>query len=1294
MAEQRRNDGDGSNEWLEMSALERSGSRPSARQTLLEEDACRARRSGKISSLGARILEFLRLRRTAKAAPDGRTIPLRLGEEPLIDERTGRPYISNRIRTSRYTIWSFLPKQLIYQFSRLANMYFLCFAILQMIPGFSTTGRFTTLIPLLVFVALTIAKEGYDDWKRYTLDKAENASEVTVLRTEHDATSRQRGKRVSAADSADSELALSPSTDPKGSSVPWKTTRWGDLKVGDVVRLVGDEQVPADIVLLHADEGIAFVDTRALDGETNLKSKLVPADLKGLSLVSAQDISNADVYFTIEHPNQDLYNFDGTATVGGSEPLSLSVDNIIYRGCGIKNTRFVIGMVVNTGEDTKIRMNANRDPEAKRPALEKFVNLIVIFLALYMLVTSLLLFMGFLLYWQGDNEPWYLMLAVVANQDVIIGLIIQFSNVVPMSLIMAIEAVKLNLAVLVASDVEMYHEETDTPAGCNTNVILDDLGQIGYIFSDKTGTLTDNIMKFRRISVAGTSWWHEDREPAMDKQSASSEGRGRTTDDLVAQMRQDPSSTLSQAAYEYILALAVCHTCLPEKDPQTGEITDFQASSPDELALVRAAQELGILVVERSPQSLTLEISHDVGQARRRETYEVLDVIEFSSKRKRMSIVVRRPDGRIWVICKGADTIVLPRLKKAQMDARRQSLRQHKRGSTSLSFPRRSLESAESPTSQISAHGWSPGAHGLSDTNPYADRSSRYRESRTNEDTLNRCLDHIDEYAREGLRTLVFAHRYLSEEEYGSWKREYHDAQVSLTDRQRKLEEVGEKIEHSFDLIGASGVEDKLQMGVPETIDRLRRARIKIWMLTGDKRETAINIAHSSRICTPETALFQLDVEDGDLGWQISDVLSAPARQDAPHSAIVIDGQTLTALEQPGAEQLRKTFFRELVPAVDSVICCRASPSQKALLVRAVRDEPPPPAGTGMLGKAWWWVRGSFTSHRRPLTLAVGDGANDLAMITAASVGVGISGREGQQAARVADISIAQFRFLSRLLLVHGRWNYHRITRFVLGSFWKETLFWFPAALYQIAAGFTGTSLYESTALTLYGFTFTTAATMTIGAWDKDLKARTLTAVPELYAYGQRAQGLNWGVFIACIANAILAGATISFLTWLGYGGAYTTTPDDNGLYAIGTLVFIACMIWTNVKILILEMQYKTFLVLLIFCAEIALIWLYHILVGYVFTSLVISPYSVVNGFIRNFGGDAAWWATLGLVLGGLFTVELSVAALRQRFAGAFTQVWKTDEGRNDARSWDTRLWKEIERDRECKARLREMAEQ
>ena len=299
-------------------------------------------------------------------------------------------------------------------------------------------------------------------------------------------------------------------------------------------------------------------------------------------------------------------------------------------------------------------------------------------------------------------------------------------------------------------------------------------------------------------------------------------------------------------------------------------------------------------------------------------------------------------------------------------------------------------------------------------------------------------------------------------------------------------------------------------------------------------------------------------------------IINSPDHQGATHTALVIDGTTLLAIEAPGAHQIHSLFYLTLVPLMGSVICCRASPSQKALLVQAVRDgaHPKPPANAAITARALWWWRAATTNHLAPLTLAIGDGANDLAMISAANVGVGISGREGQQAARVADVSIAQFRFLARLLLVHGRWNYHRITRFVLGSFWKEAMFRFPMALYQFGCGYTGTAPFESSALTVYGILFTIGATMALGAWERDLKPRTLMAVPELYAYGQRAMGLNWGVFFSWMANAILAGSAIAFIAWAGYGGAYPETPDDNGIYAVGTLVFIACAIWVNIKLL------------------------------------------------------------------------------------------------------------------------------
>lgn len=221
---------------------------------------------------------------------------------------------------------------------------------------------------------------------------------------------------------------------------------------------------------------------------------------------------------------------------------------------------------------------------------------------------------------------------------------------------------------------------------------------------------------------------------------------------------------------------------------------------------------------------------------------------------------------------------------------------------------------------------------------------------------FNRCLNQVDEFATEGLRTLLFGQKYISSHEYTAWKNIYQSATTSLTNRQVRIEAAGELIEGSLNLLGASAIEDKLQSGVPQTIDQLRRANIKIWMLTGDKRETAINIAHSARICLPASEIFVLDYSRGDLEGQMSAALEEIAN-GCSHSVAVIDGQTLAEVESNSA---LKALFYSLIPCIDSVICCRASPAQKSGIVNAIRIHIP-----------------------SALTLAIGDGANDIAMIQA-----------------------------------------------------------------------------------------------------------------------------------------------------------------------------------------------------------------------------------------------------------------------------------------------------------------------
>ncbi|KAI4197283.1 MAG: hypothetical protein LQ350_006010 [Teloschistes chrysophthalmus] len=1260
---------------------------------------------------------------------DGRHIAFHANKnKKLIDERTNREYVDNTIRSCKYTMWNFLPRQLYAQFSKLANFYFLCVSILQMIPGLSTTGTYTTIIPLSFFVALSMAKEGYDDFRRFKLDKAENNKSTLVLRAN------------GLPQEASSEATGSVSS---GSSVKlWHDTKWKDVRVGDIVKLARDEAVPADLLVVHANgvNDVAYVETMALDGETNLKSK-APVPPVATACSKIDSLLTCDAHVVVEDPNLDLYNFEGRVHVG-SEGLPLTNNQVIYRGSIVRNTPEVLAMVIYTGEECKIRMNATKNPRIKAPSLQAVVNKVVVIIVLFVLALAIFNTVAYQIWRESiEDKSWYLVDASVGFFPILSSFIILFNTMIPLSLYVSLEIVKL-FQMMLMNDIEMYDEVSNTPMEARTSTINEELGQVSYIFSDKTGTLTNNSMRFRKMSVAGTAWLHDPdighedaghvgrrgwdsravskgkrpvrritppahtsrssdtdvRAPGAPSTSpanrnasigsvAKSTGRSKErlanmrTTAMLRYIHSRPHTMFAKKARFFLLSIALCHTCLPEKNEK--QEIEYQAASPDEIALVRAVQELGLMVVDRQAGTVTVKSQATVGPdlEPRLETYQILDVIEFSSIRKRMSIVIRMPDQRICVFCKGADTTIMQLLRLAEL-AEDQAIKVHERVGkrqsleaqqamrrdseqrarkesltrTSMSIHRPSIAMQRLRPIQDELDEWlNDREHdvelplGDDDTVYYSPRPSGHfspRHPHTSFDgrpsvqideaedlveealvvndpaVFERCFQHINDFATEGLRTLLYGHRYLHDEEYASWKKLFLDASTSLVDRQERVEKVGSMIERDLELAGATAIEDKLQEGVPETIDKLRRAGIHIFMLTGDKIQTAVNIGHSARMIKDYSSITVLD-HDSNMGTVSQSIAAATLeihRGRVAHSVVVVDGSTLGRIE---ADPTVKQLFFELAVLVDTLICARASPSNKASLVHAIRKK----------------VRGA-------ITLAIGDGANDIAMIQEAHVGIGITGKEGLQAARTSDYSIAQFRFLLRLLLVHGRWNYVRTCKYTLGTFWKEFLFYLTQALYQRWVGYTGTSLYESASLSMFNTLFTSLPVIFMGIFEKDLSATTLLAAPELYRFGHRNGGFSIRIYAGWIFMASAEAMVIYFLMLGLYGKAVFTL--DNGLYAMGVLTFTACVVLIAIKMQFTELHNKSITCVIAMFLSIGGWFLWNMVLSLVYSNNMI--YNVRDGFLDRFGRNALWWLTLILIIVTCYGLEISVKALKVAF--------------------------------------------
>ena len=987
-------------------------------------------------------------------------------------------------------------------------------------------------------------------------------------------------------------------------------------------------------------------------------------------------------------------------TTGGSGVIEVTPDNIkeviqpvnvLLRGCTIRNTEWIIGVIINTGNDTKIMMS-NVDPPFKISRMGRVTNRQIKFIVILLLVICAVGATGYLTWGKlhANLTEWYLYENM--NGWSIIQQIghwilkffyyfLLFGNFVPVSLYVSLSTVKFLQATFMNLDLQMYHEASDTPCLVRTMSLNEELGQVSHIFTDKTGTLTCNIMEFRKCSIGGKSYGKGLTEIAKSIRRLNN--RSLTQEEIEIENKSkenanigdhvnfyDPALDKDMEAYgktshesiqrekiqEFFLHLAICHTVIPEKyyatptntsqmnsslnsspnttgqgqhiesescrketfikndptsdrqplqsfdsystqdhdlaclqnidveeiengtnetiivsspsnnvkegggkgasknkndennldtkrkqqqrqqqqqgldksssyDPFASQSNDndhpfdednnynneevkftikYSASSPDDEALVCTARYFGFEFIERIDSKVYVKVSKGTVEEQGIKEFQVLEILEFTSDRKRMSIITLTPQNTVKIFTKGADGVIIPRLRRGQ------------------------------------------------------------------DKIIEETSAQMKTYALEGLRTLCIVYSEMTLEEYDKWaakwdvvSRDVKEIEIRREGKENNIDKLMDEIENNYILLGCTAIEDKLQERVPETIYDLTRAGIRIWMLTGDKEETAVNIGVACNLIeNPKkmhrilltSTLYSKDQEiENKLrdeikkykGDRTADTMEGNGPKSLKPRGLVVDGQTLNKIFK--SSKLKKKFIK-LTEICKCVVACRVSPDQKRVIVELVKVNQP-----------------SAT------TLSIGDGANDVPMIQEAHIGVGIAGQEGMQAANSSDYSIGQFRFLQNLTLVHGRYNYHRLAFIISYIFYKNSLMNICQFVFAFNNGFSGQKYFSEAAIQMFNVVFSTFPLVLYGVWDRDVKYESALKFPQLYINGLRHHNFNSQVFWSWVVLGAVEASVVTFfplhgLTWLN--DSYQNQPGPvASFWEAGACTFTLLIFLVNIKL-------------------------------------------------------------------------------------------------------------------------------
>lgn len=1040
---------------------------------------------------------------------------------------------NNIIKTTKYNVITLVPKSLFYQLCRASNIYFLCVSILNCL-SFSPKNPISMIATFSFVLIFTMGKDAILDYGRHKQDQKSNSRNCLIY------------------------------LDKK-----WKKSKCYTIIPGNIIKLKEDEECSCDILIIKSSNknGYLYVDTKNLDGESNLKEKCSVKDIE----INKDELSNLSGNILTTVSDENLNEWEGHLNYNEIKDIYCSMDNMMLKGTILKNTEYIYGIVIYSGHQTKIMKNSHK-PEPKVSKMIKTMDKLLY--SLFAFTLLLCLIFAFLCNkFQEDfgNKYDYIFI----NYDIInkggnkaikiikyfIIFFIDYYQIIPISLYVVMEIIKLYQNILISYDFEIYDLINDKPAESRDTGLIEQLGQIDFLFSDKTGTLTLNQMQFKKCFINGKIYGAEKESNECTDAVYSINGDMSAYELLIGATKNsnekqeicsDPHIVKQEKIWleRFFLLLCVCNEVFPTLKEDK---ICYQSTSPDDIALVKGAQQLGFEFQYRNYNNLTIKnyINHN------NYNFEVLISIPFNSNRKRMTVLTKdTKKDKYYVFSKGSDSVM--------------------------------TNDNHDNTPLITIYGH--------------DRGKK---------KLDQVLEH---FSMEGLRILVMGYKEVSESQANEWKKRYFEAIKSNSSKK----DIYSEIEKDLIFCGCSAIEDKLQDGVPETIKTLIDCGIRIWVLTGDKKETAIEISKQCNLVAEAMTLIDLTQKRHEYNLLIKlknlckkynlnefidkkcislDEIQNKVKNDIKivdkDISVIIDGVSLHRILSN--KELGRLFF--LLGVISkSVICCRISPKQKSLVVDLIKSN------------------GDF------ITLAIGDGANDIPMIMEASIGIGIQGKEGIQAVRSSDYSIGQFKFLEKLILFYGRNGYTKIAKYISYYFYKNFILVVTELIFSFYNGFSGQIFFPDWYGTMFNAIFTSWPCIFVFAYEKELSVKICKKFPILYRAGPKNYYFNLKTFWTYIIYALIHSILCFIIPAYGLRNIINDKGDTMNNWKISTVSFSMVIHVVSIKLLLISNFWNwfsiIFTILSIILYYMIIICLCTYAIGSVFQPESIGAFSVM---VENF---------------------------------------------------------------------------